>query len=166
MTLREDLLPEVEKALDPYILIAAAWADVGPMGAMEFRSEAEVRDKFVLLDSDGESVGPLGPYQVSADVDALLAALAPMFRSQSGQVGEGTHFLAFELRDVLGEGELDGLSSRVLRGRLGSLDLSWRLPVEALLEPKVCPTDGRALAGSWSVCPWHGEPLGFSSTSP
>ncbi len=77
----------------------------------------------------------------------------------AGQLGEQMIFYVFknELED--GTTAISPYHKGKLYVKVNDEDFIYRLPIQAMVEKKICPEDGEYLNGNWEYCPWHGSKL-------
>ena len=150
---------------DDYLVFFVTEADLSPLGQIRFRSEAQTRERFRLVTPDGKRVAPLPDTEIRADMSVLLNSLRPALANGAGAIGENFRPLLFSARDAQGHKIVDARSEGTLRVALGEREFRWRLPLAALLPPRVCPIDGEVLSGAFRYCPYHGAELPSPSAS-
>jgi hypothetical protein len=144
---------------DDYLVFFVTEADLSPMGQIRFRSEAQTRERFRLVSPDGKRIAPLPDAEIRADMGVLLNSLRPALANSAGAIGQNFRPLLFSARDAQGHKLVDPRSDGTLRVALGEREFRWRLPLAALLPPRVCPVDGEVLSGAFRYCPYHGAEL-------
>jgi hypothetical protein len=144
---------------DDYLVFFVTEADLSPMGQINFRSEAQTRDRFRLLTADGKRISPLPESEIRSDMNVLLNSLRPVLANAAGAVGQNFRPLLFAARDAQGHVFADARKEGALRVVLGEREFRWRLPLAALLPPRRCPIDGEMLSGAFRFCPYHGAEL-------
>lgn len=144
---------------DDYLVFFVTEADLSPMGQIRFRSEAQTRERFRLVMPDGKRIAPMPDAEIRADMGVLLNSLRPALANGAGAIGENFRPLLFSARDAQGHKWVDARSDGTLRVALGEREFRWRLPLAALLPPRVCPVDGEILSGAFRYCPYHGAEL-------
>jgi len=150
---------EMLETLRPYTLVAVVDGKMGPMGAVTFRSEADVRKDVVFVDTSGKEHRPLADDAINKDVKLFLGIMKPMLNDILGPMGESMYFFAFPARGESGKPLADPLSEGSLSIKIGEQSFDWKLPLGSLMPPRMCPKDKEILNGAWSYCPWHGEKL-------
>lgn len=155
-------ISEVMSHIEPYIVVAVVDGTVGPFGGGNFKSEKEVQAEIRIVDGAGNGYGPLATDEVSTDVQNLIGAMKPVIANMIGQMGQNMNFFLFSSRGADGTAIVDALEEGTFAVALGERSFEWRLPLSALLPPKLCPIGQRELDGAWKYCPWHGNELDAS----
>jgi hypothetical protein len=150
---------ELLKTLRPYVVIGVVSGRMGPVGGLTYRSESEIRQDLVLVDTAGVAHKPLEEAQVSSDAKNFLGIMKPMLASMLGAMGQNMQFYLFPAQDASGRAIADPEKEGRMKLRVTGEEFEWRLPIGSLLPPKVCPQDGEKLNGAWTYCPWHGVKL-------
>ena len=146
-------------AFSEYLLVGIAHGTIGPLGGVSWTQESLIRAGARLLDRQRNSYVPLPSRDVAPDVRNLLLVLRPLWIDMLGPIGENIHFLAFPGRSKDGQRIANARESGAFSVLVAQRELTWRLPLSALLPAKTCPIDGEKLSGAWSFCPWHGAAL-------
>ena len=153
---------EAEKLLTvfrPYIVVAVVDGEVGPFGAVRYRSEDAIRAQLRIRDSEGTYYEPLREDEIDVSVENFLLILKPMLANMLGPMGENLHFFLFPAKREDGRKIADATKEGVLSIELGEREFKWRLPLESLVPPKICPECGEECSGAWRFCPWCGAKL-------
>ena len=149
---------QVVAPFDTYAVFLVAQGDQEGVG-MDFASEQDIRASLELIAADGTRHKPLAWDAVSPDLVQVLGMLKPAMATFGGPFGENLHPYVFagangEARrtaDPFGKGRV----ALVVRGT----ELSWRLPIGALLARRKCPETGDMFSGAYRFCPYHGVAL-------
>lgn len=144
--------------LEPYTMFAVIEGDMGPMGAVRFHPEADVRAGLSLRLPNGETVRPLPNNEVAGDAVMLVNVMKPMFSAMLGPTGEHLEFFFFANRDAKGKPIIDPRSNASFTVNVGETPYVWQLPLESLFEPQPCGKCARMMKGTWSYCPYDGTP--------
>lgn len=152
-------LEEILEVVRPYTILAVADGRLGPLGGVTFTPEEEVGKSVRLVDERGTLFTPLSEDEVSPDAINLVNAMKPGIASAAGPVGENMHFYFFPALNAFDEQIADPYEKGAFKVLVTGKSFDWDLPLSSVLEPKVCPEDGKSMSGTWSFCPWHGEPL-------
>ncbi len=155
----EELKAQVEKVLHNYTLIAVVDADVGLFGSMAFRSKPRIARSLALVDKDGETIAALAEDRVDRDARNLVAAMQPILAGALGNLGKSMHFFFFPAVNSKGRRIAQAKEEGRFTVKLGKTEFSWRLPLGALLPPKICPKCRAKLSGAFKFCPWDGARL-------
>ncbi len=153
---------EIEQRLDvfrPYILVAVVAGKLGPFGAPNFDSLATVLNKTRLVDDEHTVYEPMIRSTLSPDMQGFLTVFTPMLTQMLGPMGEAMVLVVFPARDQDGVMIADATKEGSFQVNVGDSEFKWRLPLGAVLPPKVCPVDGEKMNGAWKYCPWHGVEL-------
>ena len=153
---------EIERRLDvfrPYVLVAVTAGELGVFGAPKFDSEATVLSKTRLVDNEHTVYEPLIQSTLSPDMQSFISVFTPMLVQLLGPTGEALVFVVFPARNQDGVMIADATKEGSFQVNVGDSEFKWRLPLGAVLPPKVCPVDGDKMSGAWKYCPWHGVEL-------
>lgn len=149
-------MADVLDVVNDYTLVAVVDGTIGVFGGVDFVPEAKVRASLRLIDLRGKEHKPLPQSALSADASNMLAMMRPMMAANLGPMGENLNFYAFPAVDADGARLADATVEGRIAVKTARESYSFRLPLGALLRPKVCPKDDERMNGAWSFCPWHG----------
>lgn len=149
----EDIIADIEKQLDGYSLFSVVNSDISPFSGFK------QRDATVAIVHNDKILSPIPDEDVPSDIKELINVLHPTLASMAGQLGEQMVFYVFknELED--GTLAISPYNSGKLSVQVNDADFIYRLPIQAMVEKKVCPEDQEKLNGNWDYCPWHGIKL-------
>jgi hypothetical protein len=150
---------EFAKVVRPYTLLMVMDGTMGPLAGMTYRPEAEIRASIRIVDSDGTAIPPLPDEQIAPDIRNLMAIMRPMLGNMIGPMGQNTHFYIFPANNAKGAAICDARKEGSFAVRLGEREFKWRLPLGAVLPPKICPKCGDKCSGAWKFCPYDGTAL-------
>ena len=151
------------KALKDYTVVGLFLAQVTDYGEFHYVTPAELRQKVMLRDAEGNEYRPIP--EPSPDAKTLTAVMKPVLTNAMGPAGENFELLFFPARGKNGEMIADatakGMFSVVLRDppNLPESVYQWRLPLTSVSPPKFCPVGGERVQANWDYCPWHGVRL-------
>jgi hypothetical protein len=151
----EDIL----KVVRPYTVVVVVDGKMGPFGAPAYRSEAEVRAALQIKDGEGTLYRPLGEDKLGGDVKNLMGMMKPVFVNMLGPMGENMHFFLFPAEGKNARKIAEAAKEGKFSVLLGEREFKWRLPLDALVPSKTCPTCGEKLSGAFKFCPWDGTKL-------
>ncbi|MFQ5930537.1 MAG: hypothetical protein ACE5MK_12645 [Acidobacteriota bacterium] len=147
------------KHIRRYTFILALDGTHGPFGAVTYKSEADIRARIQIRDSEGTFYRPISQDTIDADTKILVSIMSPFFANMLGPMGENTHFYLFPPKNVNGQRIADAQKEGTFAVQIGEREFTWRLPLRSLVPPKICPVDGERMSGAWKFCPWHGNRL-------
>ncbi|WP_310994358.1 hypothetical protein [Aequorivita marina] len=111
-----------------------------------------------LTNVAGKTVTPI-KQEGNEEVFELLEMIKPTMKSMLGQFGEKMNFFAFKNIDKHGNLIAGPYQKGELKIHVNNEDFIYKLPLAALVQKKICPTDNEMLNGNWDYCPWHGKKL-------
>lgn len=150
---------ELKKVFRPYILLFVSANKMGPFGGMTYQSEATIRAKIQIKDSEGNRYRPLSEDVMNPDCKNFLLIIKPIFANMFGQMGQNMHFLLFPAENSKGQRIAEAKKEGVFSVELDENEFRWRLPLGSLLMPKICPTCRETLSGAYKFCPLDGTKL-------
>jgi len=151
----EDIL----KVVHPYTVLVVVDGKMGPFAAAAYRSEADIRSELQVKDGEGTLYRPLGEDKLDGDVKNFMAMMKPVFVNMLGPMGENMHFFVFPAEGKGGRKIAEAAKEGKFSVLLGEREFKWRLPLDALVPPKTCPTCGEKVSGAFKFCPWDGAKL-------
>jgi hypothetical protein len=147
------------KVVRPYFIVGVGSGEVGPFGAITYRTEAEVRGLVQLKDNEGSIYKPLPEDKLDPSVPALLGLMKPTLARTAGAFGENIHFYVFPGNKNDGTRICDPLKIGACEVDMGERAFKWRLPLGSLLPKQKCPVCGETLSGAYKFCPYDGTKL-------
>jgi hypothetical protein len=159
--------PNIEKAeaelymdyLRPYTLIVVAHGKIGSFGWIIYKTETFIRNNIRIIDSQGISYAPVDDEKIKYGAKYFLSMMKPVFEKMLGSMGPNMHFFLFPSKSKSGQSIAVAKDDGFFSVKLDEREYKWRLPLGALVPPKICPVDGEELSGGWKFCPWHGVDL-------
>jgi len=151
------------QALKDYTVVGIFLARVSDLGAFNYVTPAELRQKVSIRDAAGKDYPPIS--QLGDDAKMLEAVLKPMLANAMGRAGENFELLFFPARTSSGNAIAPAAEktrfSVVLKypPDLPEVVYEWRLPLTSISPPKYCPVGKERVNANWDYCPWHGVPL-------
>ena len=85
------------KVVHPYFIVGVSSGEVGPFGAITYRTEAEVRGLVQLKDNEGSIYEPLPEGTLDSSMLALLDAMKPTLAKTGGALAAETSTSTFFL---------------------------------------------------------------------
>jgi hypothetical protein len=152
---REEFL----RTIRPYTIVIVVDGTIGSFGGVTYRSEEEIRARTRLVDARKKSYAPLREDGLNADTRNMLEMTTPVLANALGPMGQNMHFLLFPAETDSGTRIANPTGKGEFSVRLGENEFKWRLPLDALLSARVCPSCKQECKGSWSYCPWCGTRL-------
>ena len=147
------------KTIKPYTVVAVVKGKFGSFGGVTYEDEATVRSELALIDHDQVEYKPLGDADVTPDMQNFLSMMKPVFANMLGAMGKNFDIFVFPANGKNGKVIADAEKEGQFWVRLGDEKFRWRLPIGALLAPKICPKCGEKLSGAYKFCPFDGTPL-------
>jgi len=147
------------EVLRPYTLIIVIDGKIGPLSAVTYRTEQEIRAGIQMKDSWGNYYRPLSEDKIDANCENFLSIMKPIFISALGPMGQNMHFFLFPGKSQIGLKIVEAKKKGSFSVILGERKFQWRLPLGSLLAPKICPTCKENCSGAWNFCPWCGTRL-------
>ena len=147
------------KVLRPYTIIVAVDGKVGPIGGIQYKTEAHIRAAIRVVDKQGNTYAPLAAQKINADARNFLAMMKPILVNTIGPMGKNMHFFLFPAATRKGQRIADPRKEGKFSVNLGARKYKWRLPLGSLLPPKVCPRCRERFSGAYKFCPWCGTGL-------
>lgn len=118
-----------------------------------------MRNNIRVIDRKGKKHYALAEADLSSELALMLINIQPMFAKMFGQMGNGMHFYAFEVKDKKGNNLIDETKEGEFIVAHSNTIFKWRLPLVSLLKSKVCSEDNEEMKGNWKFCPFHGVKL-------
>ncbi|MFA4983721.1 MAG: hypothetical protein WC559_00205 [Candidatus Omnitrophota bacterium] len=143
----------------PYVVVAVVEGKVDVSGNIAYNSEADIRSKLRLVDSQGNVYSPLADDGINVSTKSFLAMMKPMLANILGPMGQNMYFYTFVAKDKNGTDIADPRKEGAFSVRLGEKDFKWELPLSSLVPEKICPSCKRKLNGTYKYCPFDGTPL-------
>jgi len=150
---------EFKDVLGDYVMIAVLEGKIGLFGGVTYKSRSIIETGLNIEDEIGMQYKALAEENISADARNLISIFQPVFSNMMGELGENMQIFLFEAYDADGRLRFDPTQPGSLKINIFEESFEWKLPLGALLPPKVCPVDGESLSGAWNFCPWHGNEL-------
>ena len=153
----------VSDAFEPFLIVGVIRGYFDDNGNAIFEPPGAVRSSVKLIDGDGETHRALG--DVSEEVVSALATMEQTLAAALGDLGAHTRFLVFSARNAQGNSILPRTERTILTAEMAALGtlppqrVSWRLPLAALLDDRICPLCHDGFNGAWAYCPWDGSRL-------
>jgi hypothetical protein len=147
------------KVVHPYFIVGVGSGRLGSFGAINYRTEAEIRGLVQLKDNEGNIYKPTPEDKIDASVPALLGLMKPGLVNTVGPLGENIHFYVFPGSTKDGARICDPMKEGACEVDLGERAFKWRLPLGSLLPKQKCPTCGETLSGAYKYCPYDGTKL-------
>jgi hypothetical protein len=155
----------LRQTLRPYVVVVVIDGTVGADGALNYRSEDALRADLRMHGNAGLTYAPLATKQLSAEVSKLLASMQPILADMLGLLGKNMHILLFPAGDAHGKPFVDPYHRGTLTMALDhTRQVTWHLPLGALVPDKTCPTCGETFSGTYDYCPYDGTKLQASKT--
>ncbi|WP_430816494.1 hypothetical protein [Carboxylicivirga sp. RSCT41] len=155
----EQVLSEIERAFEDYVLVCALDGEIQVNGMMTFTNKTELSKTIAVIDSDNNNYFPLTNEELSPEALAFSEAIRPMFAQMLGQMGQGMHFYFFEVKDQQGANVFNEYQKGQFKIKHSNKEFEYKLPLVCLLPSKKCPVDGAEMKGNWEYCPYHGVEL-------
>jgi len=143
------------EVLGGYTVVSVIACDVGPFGGLTPRGRSAILESAKLTVGD-RIVAPVGAREISADAMNFLLMIKPALASMLGQFGEGIEFFLYP-ND--GEFEIRAEQTGAFSYEVFGKRFDWRLPLGALLTPKVDPATGEKFPGNYLYNPFTGAKL-------
>ena len=152
-TIGEEVILDIEEKLQGYSLFSIVHSEITPAGGFE------KKDASVTIINDQSILSPIPEEEIPTDILELINILRPTLASMVGQLGEQMIFYVFknELED--GTTIISPFNTGKLTLKINDTDFIYPLPLQSMVEKKVCPKDQELLSGNWEYCPWHGVKL-------
>ena len=164
-TLDEDQGRELARIFQKHMFFGIVDAEQSPLGFPEYRTPEATRKRLRLTDANGATYRPLEQSEIDPQASAFLKMFQPALGAIIGDMGENMRFFAFPVEDVEGRPIAGATQAGSFTITIGDEEFRWALPLDSLAPPKLCPTDGEELKGTWNYCPIHGDRLSPSVAS-
>lgn len=145
--------------LEKYTMLAIIDGDISESGTISYVDRDETFNKLVVIDKNKNEYTPLLEEEIDLDTKNMVAIMKPILGNMLGRLGENMHFFLFQKRDNPLEKIVDPKNKELFEVKVSEERFVWKLPLGALLKPKLCPVDNQPLDGSWDYCPYHGSKL-------
>ena len=151
---------QIQAMLDGVVLVLAADADLGAMGAIMPRSRADLLAAARLSIGNGTELTPIPDKELRGDLKNLCDVMKPLFKNMLGALGEAVEPIAFKVpsKEFAHSNELATSQGR-LTLKLNGEAPTWRLPLGSLLPPAVDTETGDEFPGDYRFSPYSGRPL-------
>jgi hypothetical protein len=147
---------KVDATLAPFTIFALVHAKSG-LATLDAATKADMLQN-AKLEVDGHVVEPLAPDKVDAGAQAVLAAMKPALAGVLGKLGQSIELVVYPNRD--GDRTiLDAAKPGAFTYTFYEQTYSWRLPLGAVLPPKVDAKTGETFPGNYEFNPFTGERL-------
>lgn len=133
---------EFKKVFSSHIVLIVVDGKTGPFGAITYTPETAIRANIQIRDSEGVRYRPLNEDTNSRDSKNFLLMLRPVLANILGQMEQNIHFFLFPAENKGGQNIVEPQKERSFSVELGEREFRWRLPLQTLPMPKVCPTCG------------------------
>jgi hypothetical protein len=123
--------------------------------------EATPRDELLRsarLEANGMTIEPLRMTEVKPGIQAMMAAMKPIFASMFGAFGQNLEFVLYP-NGQKGKHLVDPSAAGNLKYVLADQTFTWRLPLGSLLPPKRDPHTGEEFPGNYQFNPFTGDRL-------
>jgi hypothetical protein len=140
-------------------MVAIVEGKTDTVGAVTYKSEAEIRAKLRLVDNQGNAYIPLVEDGVNISTRSFLAMMKPVLANILGPMGQNMYFFVFIAKDNNGLEIANPKKYGSFTVKLGDKDFKWTLPLSSLVTEKICPACKQKLNGTYKYCPWDGSPL-------
>ncbi|MFC4632386.1 hypothetical protein ACFO3O_00590 [Dokdonia ponticola] len=149
----EDIILDIENQLKGYSLFSVVNSDISPFSGFKRR------DAVISIIDKNEILAPLSEEETPDDIKELINLFRPTLANMVGQLGEQMIFYVFrnDLED--GTTAISPYNKGKLLVKVNDTDFIYRLPLQSMVEKKICPEDQEQLNGNWEYCPWHGTEL-------
>ncbi|MFM9960606.1 MAG: hypothetical protein ACKV2Q_05215 [Planctomycetaceae bacterium] len=147
--------------LDAYQIVLVQCGKSDIVGNTKYSSEAEVRDRAVLLQPDGTEIKPLT--RIPPLVLAVTTAMKTMMANEGDEGSKNMHVILFPSKSKTGKPIVnvtaqDKLTLRLkAAGTFAETTIVWRTPFDALTANTPCRKCSESLSGKWSYCPYCGN---------
>ena len=155
----EETIKTIEDIFKDYVIVCAADIVIDGKAGITATSDSILRNNIRIIDGKGKKHYALAETDLSSELALMLVNIQPMFAKMFGQLGDGMHFYAFEVKDKKGNNLIDETKEGEFVVAHSKTVFKWRLPLVSLLENKVCPEDKEQMKGNWKFCPFHGVEL-------
>ncbi|MFX0152297.1 MAG: zinc ribbon domain-containing protein [Candidatus Hodarchaeota archaeon] len=158
-TFTEEDLTDVLNTLQPYTLFAIVKGKIGAFGGVTYTSGSDIKKNILLVGTDGIHYQPISDENIEANAKNLIMMMKPIFANMLGGMGENCHFLLFPAKNIKGQNIANANDNGSISILLENEEFRWRLPLDSVLPPKVCPNCGEKCNRAWNYCPWCGTSL-------
>lgn len=133
---------ELKKVFSRYIVLFVLDSKTGPSGATTYTSEMDIRAKIQIKDSEGVHYYPLNENTINPESKNFLSMLKPILADILGQTEQNIHFFFFPGKNKQGQDIVEARKEGGFSVELREIEFSWKLPLQRLLVPRICPTCG------------------------
>lgn len=151
----EETASSIIGALAKYTMVIVIDGEMSNFGDLKSIDPQEIRKNIKVTDFDGKVFSPIKEKEIDYEAKMVLNILKPVFSNLLGKMGESMQVFMFTDD---GKALLDPFSNK---GGInyGSIKVPLDLPLAALQQDKICPTDGALMSAKWDYCPFHGTKL-------
>lgn len=149
----EEIIVDIETKLIGYTLFSVVNSDISPFSGFK------KRDATISIIDENEILVPLSEDEIPDDIKELINIFRPTLASMVGQLGEQMIFYVFKNNLEDGTTAISPYNKGKLLIKVNDADFIYRLPLQSMVEKKMCPEDQEQLNGNWEFCPWHGAKL-------
>jgi hypothetical protein len=149
----EGIIADIETQLDGYSLFSIVNSDVTALGGFK-----PLPATVTIINNDA-ILSPIEEEEIPAEIKRLLNILKPSLAGMIGQLGEQMNFYVFKNTLEDGTIAISPFNKGELYVKINDADFKYRIPLQSMVEKKICPKDGEHLNGNWDYCPWHGSKL-------
>lgn len=146
------------KAVEDYLVFAIVDGTIGGFGSIATTSKEELLPKLTLTVGD-QKLEPIQDADLAPNTRGLFQIMKPTMANMLGPVGQGMQFIAFKGRDEQGNRLGDPFKPGGLTLKIGDKEFKFRLPVGALLPPKIDASSGEQFPGNYEFNPYTGKKL-------
>lgn len=149
----EEIILDIEAKLAGYTLFSVVNSDISPFSGFK------KRDATISIIDKNEILSPLSEEEIPDDIKELINIFRPTLAGMIGQLGEQMIFYVFKNNLEDGTTAISPYNKGKLLVKVNDTDFTYRLPLQSMVEKKICPEDQEQLNGNWEYCPWHGTEL-------
>ncbi len=154
-----EIMGRISHELKDYLMFAVVDYTLMPTGKLTFKSEDDIRETILLVDSSKKTHRPLKAEEISDGANKLLGDLKPIMEKLLGQFGEGMRMVIFKAPNTEANSNFNISKKGSFTLKWSSTSLKWKLPFYTMVDPKFCPVDNEEMKGNWDFCPEHGTKL-------
>ncbi len=149
----EEVIRDIESKLKGYSLFSVVNSDISPFEGFK------IKDAVVSIVNNDAILKPIPDEDVPADIKELINLLRPTLAGMVGQLGEQMIFYVFKNNLEDGTTAISPYNTGKLDIKVNDAGFIYRLPLQSMVEKKICSEDQEQLNGNWEYCPWHGTKL-------